>query len=192
MTNTSSTKLDLRNFKNARISDMQPGVTLYRFVSGSTESYLSPAGTIKEVVELHRTRERAFYKVLFTDERAEPLYLDGQTLTYVLKQSPTTANTKPYGNKNSIRYEWKRNRQTFLNAAAKMILEAEIVQSHFYSECEAIFKIALETELAATVYGNPTDYQRRQARNRIYQPFKRDLERMVYKKMPSDWTPDDY
>ncbi len=103
-----------------------------------------------------------------------------------------TSTTAPFGNKNSIRYEWKENRQLFLNAAVKMILEAEIVQSHFYNECEAIFKIAVETSLKVTVYGNPTAYQRSQARNRIYQPFKRDLERMVYHKMPSDWTPDDY
>jgi hypothetical protein len=88
---------------------------------------------------------------------------------------------------NAVKYTWKRSRQAFLNRATRVILEEEIAQSRFDSECAAMFKIALETELAVTTYGAPTATQRKSALKRVYQAFYRDLRAMVYNKMPREW-----
>jgi hypothetical protein len=96
-----------------------------------------------------------------------------------------TANTS-----NRVKYEWKRNRSAFLAAAVKVILEADIPRSRFWDECKAMYKIAKETDIKVTIYGNPTEKQIRNADNRCYGQFERDLKNRVFDRMPSDPTVD--
>lgn len=91
---------------------------------------------------------------------------------------------------NRVKYEWKDNRSAFLAAAVKVILESDIPRSHFWNECKAMYQIAKEKAIKVTFYGSPTEKQIRNADNRCYGQFERDLKNRVFDRMPSDASVD--
>lgn len=88
--------------------------------------------------------------------------------------------------KNSIRYQWMTDRERFLNAAKRTMLEYEIPKTRFDDECHEYFKYAKEKHISYHIYGQPTAEQRQATDNRVYKAFKRDLKALVYDLMPED------
>lgn len=84
-----------------------------------------------------------------------------------------------------VKFDWMTDRQAFIAAAARTILDAEIPQDHFWDEAAAFFEIAKAKHLRATYYGTPSPSQIQSTLWKMYLRFRDDLKHLAFKKMPA-------